>query len=163
MKKSSILTFMVLTFMVVANAAFAQKIATWIGGTPGQEHAWTTAKNWSNNRVPDQFTTVVIKTQNTGHQAQPYITEKVVVAELNVYAGAALTIHKTGVLEINGEQYYSQGIAVLNGTLLNQGQIFIKNIDTTIEDDLLASIKGNGGIHIISKTNQPTADNTDRR
>lgn len=45
---------------VAAHEMNAQISSTWKGGTPGHKTDWDTPSNWSNNRVPDEFTDVTI-------------------------------------------------------------------------------------------------------
>lgn len=47
-------------FLSLSLALTAQSTAVWQGGKPGQPTNWNCADNWSEGRVPDEFTQVII-------------------------------------------------------------------------------------------------------
>lgn len=110
-------------------SAIAQNSSTWIGGTPGKETKWNEPKNWDTNRVPDENTHVIIKKTNSGHFAQPIISDQVQVAWIEIRQGAALNISASGQLIIDGTDTYSEGISIYGGTIQSTGKIILKNID----------------------------------
>lgn len=107
----------------------AQDIHIWKGGTPGNESSWNEPKNWSNQLVPSEDSYVVIKALNTGHNAQPVIEGKVVIACLELQSKALLSIKKSGNLIIDGTYTYSEGVLLYGGLLFNEGNVEIYNID----------------------------------
>lgn len=118
-----------IVLMTTTTFSFAQTFAEWKGGTPGDENNWHNAKKWSNNRVPDEFTIVIIELPNTGHFAQPVIKEKVEVIGIEIYANANLTIETSGSVLIDGTDFYSEGIVNIGGKLTNKGLINLVNLE----------------------------------
>ena len=129
---------------LLSTTAIAQNTVTWKGGTPGKEQAWNEARNWSDNRVPDVFSNVIIKALETGHHAQPLIEESLEVASIEIQAGASLTIKESGKVLIDGTDTYTLGIVNYGGNLINDGTISLKNIDESSADRLYNSSQGSG-------------------
>lgn len=76
-----------------ATITFAQQTVTWKGGTPGNETNWNEAKNWSNNRVPNIFSDVIIADVSTSTFSTPSIKGGTI--ELNsiyIASNAKLTV-----------------------------------------------------------------------
>lgn len=113
----------------------AQKSTIWVGGTPGKETKWNEPRNWDNNRVPDENTHVIIKSTNSGHAAQPIISDLVEVAWIEIRQGAALTISASGQLIVNGAETYSEGISIHGGKIQSSGRIILKNIEEAFIPD----------------------------
>ncbi|MEO1262295.1 MAG: hypothetical protein AAFZ15_26045 [Bacteroidota bacterium] len=87
-----------------ATFLFAQNNVTWIGGTPGNETAWDEAKNWSNHRVPDVFSNVVIPDVSSTTFSFPVIESDLVeINSIFIYSTAQLTIEEKAKLVIYGE------------------------------------------------------------
>ena len=122
-------TLIVALFMLSSTILSAQETIRWEGGTPGNETNWNEARNWSGHQIPDEISLVVIKKQNSGHNAQPVITNDVVVAEIEIHSGAVLTISNNATLIIDGEFTHSEGLVNYGGTLINHGILIEKNID----------------------------------
>ncbi len=130
----------------------AQNTVTWIGGTPGHETSWNVAKNWSDCHVPDETTHVIIKSLNSGHQAQPIIKRNENVASIEIQAGAKLTIEEAGKLTIDGEYTYSEGITLRGGSIVNNGEIYLYNLDIVLTDNHLESLQNCGSLYVDNKT-----------
>jgi hypothetical protein len=88
-----------------ANTLSAQAKVTWKGGTPGQPNAWNCPKNWSNHRVPDEFSDVVIPEVSSTTLAAPVIKSGQFEvnsiqlqpnAQLTIGAGAQLLVYSIG-------------------------------------------------------------------
>ena len=129
---------------LITTFATAQTTAIWVGGTPGKETKWNEAKNWSNYRVPDEFSNVIIKNNNSGHQAQPVISGVVEVSSIEIQASACLTISDDGEIIIDGTGFYSKGISNYGGNLVNEGVIDLRNIDRVTASHFEGKIQGKG-------------------
>ncbi len=104
-----------------ANTATAQTKVTWKGGTPGQENNWNCPKNWSNHRVPNEFSDVVIPDVSTTTLAAPVIKGgHFEVNSIQFLSNAALTIERDAQLVVytteNG--FAKEGGLHLKGSLL---------------------------------------------
>ena len=110
---------------LLTTTAFAQQTATWKGGTPGKENVWNEARNWSNNKVPNEFTDVLIEDVSTSTFSAPVIESGTI--ELNsiwMTSNAQLTIEATANLVVYG---YTEGLLKENlkvkGNLIVMGEI----------------------------------------
>ena len=131
-------------FLLTTSFLHAQNTATWIGGAPGKETKWSEPKNWSDQRVPDEFSYVVISGRQSGHDAQPVITDLVEVASIELRSGASLVISSTGEVAIDGTDIYTEGIANYGGRLVNHGVINLMNIDGLTADRFAEAVEGEG-------------------
>ena len=112
-------TIFIALFTLISTVTIAQNTVTWKGGTPGKETSWNEARNWSNNRVPDEFSDVIIPDVSTTTFATPIISEGTV--ELNsilIESNALLTIEAYANLVIHGfaEGLYKDNLD-LKGTI----------------------------------------------
>ena len=89
-------TFLIIVLTFTATAINAQNTVTWIGGTPGNETTWNEARNWSNHRVPDVFSDVIIPDVSSTTFAYPVIENEWV--EIN-----SIFIYPTSRLKIDGD------------------------------------------------------------
>lgn len=141
-----------LCLMITSTSLFAQNTIIWKGGTPGNETSWNEAKNWSSNQVPDEFSCIIIKRLNSGHQAQPIIKETVEATSIEIQSGATLTVTENGLLLIDGANTYSKGITMYGGNLVNKGIIQLNNIEDTYSfEQIQNKITGNGLILVNGK------------
>ena len=94
---------------------------TWKGGFPGQENNWFCARNWSDNRIPDDLDNVTIPDRSTQGNFYPVISgQEARVQSLNLYSGARVTIEASAQLTVLG--YGLPGGALLNlGSIENHG------------------------------------------
>jgi hypothetical protein len=129
-------------------ALSAQNIITWKGGTPGHETTWFEAKNWDKNVVPDEYSFVIIKKQNTGHYAQPVINGEVLVASIELQSNSLLIVKPSGTLIIDGTYNYSEGILFFGGKILNQGTVSLENVDQPQNKAVAQNLLGNGSVNI---------------
>ena len=84
----------------MAFQSFSQVTSIWKGKFPGHECDWNWPANWSNNRLPDDFTDVFIPVDNTFTANYPVIKSGVVeINSLTMHTYASLTI-KAGYLSI---------------------------------------------------------------
>ena len=116
-------------FLFLAINLSAQNSITWVGGTPGKETKWNEPRNWDSNRVPDENTHVIIQKTNTGHFAQPVVSDLVKVAWIEIRQGAELNIKASGQLIVDGADTYSEGISIHGGKIQSSGRIILKNIE----------------------------------
>lgn len=121
--KNSILTIATALSILFcfANTATAQNKATWKGGAPGQENNWSCAKNWSNYRVPDEFTDVVIPDVSTTTLAAPVIKGgHFEVNSIELQPNATLTIEQRAQLVVYSTEngFAAEGSLRLKGSLL---------------------------------------------
>ncbi len=85
----SLVLFFTLFFMTITGSA--QQLVTWVGGTPGKTTNWHEARNWSNNKVPDQFTHVLIPDVSFSSFAEPVINSGIAeVASITLVSNAQL-------------------------------------------------------------------------
>ncbi len=92
---------LIAAFALFTTCAFSQKTTTWVGGTPGKETSWNEARNWSSNRVPDEFSDVIIPDVSTSTFSAPVILNGTV--ELNsllVESNARFTVKPSAKLFI---------------------------------------------------------------
>jgi len=137
-------TIILFLFIIISTLSFGQTTAQWKGGTPGNPNSWHEAKNWDNNRVPDEYTFVVIEALNTGHQAHPVIDESVEVAGIEIYGQASLTITNAGEILIDGSFTYTNGIVNYGGKIFNAGVIQLNSIEGYSYKNLQKMMIGEG-------------------
>ncbi|MCC6724908.1 MAG: hypothetical protein IT258_10390 [Saprospiraceae bacterium] len=114
----------------------AQTTAIWQGGKSGRTTDWNCPANWSEGRVPDEFTQVVIPAGANSYPVIHYAPAP--IDALLMEAGARLTITDGARLAILGETGIFDGITIFgqienNGTLeigeaLNRGVAFLKQV-----------------------------------
>lgn len=132
----------ILTFST--SLIIAQNTVTWIGGTPGNETSWDEPRNWSDHKIPNENSIVVIKRLNSGHNAQPVIEEMVEVASIEVQANAQLTIEGNGALIIDGSFTYSEGISLYGGEVINKGTVHLYSLSVDVTEDYFNKIQNTG-------------------
>ena len=89
-------TLLIAIFTLTATFISAQNTVEWIGGTPGKQSDWNEPKNWSNHKVPDVFSNVIIPNVSSTTLSSPIIPEGIV--EIN-----SLTINAMGELVVEEE------------------------------------------------------------
>ncbi len=106
----------------------AQTTATWQGGKPGRTTEWNCAANWSEGRVPDEFTQVIIP---AGAAYYPVLkNEATPIDALLMEGNTALTLENGAILTVLGETGRFDGITVL-GKITNNGTLVIENASPT--------------------------------
>lgn len=97
------LVFSVL-FALSALSLQAQKIATWKGGAPGHATEWNYPANWKENRVPNEFSQVIIPDVSSSTFSNPVLDGEVVeIWSLQIFSGASLRIGKSARLIVTGQ------------------------------------------------------------
>lgn len=147
-------SLLVLISILSCTALIAQNDVTWLGGTPGRQTEWNEARNWSNQRVPDEYSNVIIKWANSGHHAQPVIDGKAEVLSIEIHGGATLSLGEDARLSIDGEHAYTMGIQLYGGRLINNGQIDLHNIDHRSAEVVRQQCEGTGVVYIDDQQNQ---------
>ncbi len=112
-------------FVLLATIVFCQPSVTWKGGSPGQPNEWNCPKNWSNYRVPDAFSNVIIPDVSTTSLANPIIQNcNVEVNSILLQSNATLTVELGAQLIIHDTQngFGSGSGLILRGTLINIDQ-----------------------------------------
>jgi hypothetical protein len=100
----------------------------WIGGTLGYETNWNTAKNWSQNHVPDNSENVIIPDVSAQSGFFPVISQVIEpIPHIEIQNHAVLTILPWGRLVIDGKSKFKSGI-FLNGDLVAMGKLDIANV-----------------------------------
>lgn len=106
----------------------AQTTATWVGGKPGRPTDWNCAVNWSEGRIPDEFTQVIIP---TGVEYYPVIKKEVMsIDALLMEAGTSLTLQNGTFLKVLGETGRFDGLTIL-GKIINYGTLEIGATSST--------------------------------
>lgn len=141
-------SLLMLISILSCTALIAQNDVTWIGGTPGKQADWNEARNWSNQRVPDEYSNVIIKWANSGHHAQPVISGEANVLSIEIHGGATLSLEEDAHLSIDGGHAYTLGIQLYGGRLVNDGQIDLHNIDHLSAEVVRQQCEGKGVVYI---------------
>lgn len=125
-----------------ANELNAQVQNKWVGGTPGRSTDWDAASNWSLQRVPNEFSDVVIPNTSTTTFSYPAIDKAVEINSLRIESGAKLVIAETGKLQLNLVGASSDALANA-GEIENRSQnlIAFQGSSSTPKDSLVASRK----------------------
>ena len=135
-------------FALGSSLLFSQTTVYWIGGTPGHETEWNNARNWSNNEVPDVFTDVVINGANSGHNAQPVIDQDVEVLSIKINNGGSLKVLSSGSITIDGKYFFTEGICIAGGKLLNDGNIMINSSELEYKLITCSELVGSGTVSL---------------
>jgi hypothetical protein len=94
-------------------ALLAQKSTTWKGGTPGKPNDWNCASNWSDGRVPNEFSDVTIP--NLSSETYPVIKKN--VEEINalfLMSATSLRVEKKGALTVSERVEIAAGAKIDN-------------------------------------------------
>ncbi|MCC6815070.1 MAG: hypothetical protein IT267_01495 [Saprospiraceae bacterium] len=114
--------FISLLILNSGSTVFSQITAYWIGGRNGNSKSWNISSNWSNHRVPNEFTDVIIPYKESCLNSIPEISNnKVKIHSLSIHNGAGLKILKNGSLTIR--QNSAQKLTLKN--ILLEGSLFL--------------------------------------
>jgi hypothetical protein len=95
---------LVFTALLFSLSLHAQKIATWKGGAPGHTTDWNYPANWEENRVPNEFSQVIIPDVSSSTFSNPVLDgEAVEIWSLQIFSGASLRIGKSARLIVTGQ------------------------------------------------------------
>lgn len=98
--KMKIFVSLLACLSVYGSSLFAQKTATWKGGTPGHETQWQCPKNWKGNTVPNEFSNVLIPDVSTAGMAYPVVNNAVEINALRLEGNAMITVAQGGRLTV---------------------------------------------------------------
>lgn len=127
--KTLLIALLTLTTTIIT----AQNTVTWVGGTPGKETKWHEAKNWSNQRVPNEFSNVIIPDVSTTTFSSPVIAfGEVELNAILVESNAGLTVLKDAQLVI-----YGDAVGLKNKDVHIKGALII--MDETKENTIHAT------------------------
>lgn len=97
-----IISLVVVLLSLTAFSGFGQISAQWKGGHPGRPKDWTCASNWSNNKVPNEFTDVIITEQDITYNNYPEISKGLLdVRSLEIQNKAILVIDSNAQLNVH--------------------------------------------------------------
>lgn len=114
-------TLIIAVLTMATSIISAQNTVNWVGGTPGKETAWNEPKNWSDHRVPDEFSDVFIADVSTTTFSFPVIKNgKVELNALNISPDAKLTVNEGAQLIIHD---YTEGATDANLDI--KGNLFL--------------------------------------
>ena len=103
MKRNLIFSALTALLTLFSNETFSQKTTVWIGGQAGRESDWDCPQNWSDNRVPNEFSDVILPDISTQSRVLPIIkTGLVQINSLSVDASAMLLVAKDAKLLVFG-------------------------------------------------------------
>ena len=123
-------TLILLLVLITANS-FAQITAIWRGNTPGHENKWECPSNWSNNRVPDEFTDVIIQVDISNDFHYPVFNmSETEINSLRIWPGACLYLKSGNLFILDAERNYfnrSQIVGKGKPVLLNDPQLASNN------------------------------------
>ena len=134
----------ILTFST--SLIIAQNTVTWVGGTPGNETSWEEPKNWSDNKVPNENSVVIIKDFNSGHNAQPVITENGGQLDANAngvthrwYLNGEPISGSSAQIPVQGSGAYTVEVTDNNGC--SEVQVFTVDGNLSVEDLAISTLK----------------------
>jgi hypothetical protein len=129
-----------ITLFFAANELNAQIQNKWVGGTPGRPTDSDVASNWSLQRVPDEFSDVMIPNTSTTTFSYPSIDKSAGINSLRIENGAKLVIAETGKLQLNFASATSDALANA-GEIENRSQnlIVFHGAASIKNDSLVAS------------------------
>ncbi len=138
--KARTISIALVLFLGFSFSLSAQTTNVWQGGKPGRTTDWNCPANWSEGRVPDEFTQVIIP---TGASYYPVIRYALTpIDALLMEAGAKLSIQAGARLSILGETGIFDGVTAL-GLIENNG---ILEIGETVNGGIafLKQVQGSG-------------------
>lgn len=120
--KTATISIALILFLGCSFNLFAQTTAVWQGGKPGRTNDWNCPANWSESRVPDEFTQVIIPAGATYYPVIQYAPTP--IDALLMEGGTRLTIQNGARLAILGETGIFDGVTIL-GQIENNGRLEI--------------------------------------
>jgi hypothetical protein len=122
--KKLIAIFSLSYYCILAEASlFGQTQVIWKGGTPGRETKWECPKNWVGNKLPDEFSNVLIPDIVSSSNSFPELDDAdVSINSLRIEGESILNIRPHGTLTV-----YAWGFYPHFNSINNQGFLFIFN------------------------------------
>jgi hypothetical protein len=111
-------------YCIFAEASlFGQTQVIWKGGSPGRETKWECPKNWVGNKLPDEFSNVLIPDIVSGSNSFPELDDAdVSINSLRIEGESILKIRPHGTLTVYAWVFYPNFKSIDN-----QGSLFIFN------------------------------------
>ena len=132
-------TLLIAILTLVSTSIFAQHSVVWKGGTPGKENVWNEARNWSNNKVPNEFSDVIIPDVSTSTFSTPIIKDGMIeINSLRIDSNAQLSIETSARLII-----YSHAEGLIKENIKNEGTLIVMDELSDVEVEKLVSSKDN--------------------
>ena len=124
-------TLLIIALTFTTTILMAQNTVTWVGGTPGKESDWNEPKNWSNHKVPNEFSDVFIKDVGTTTFNFPEIKNGLIeINSLQITSSGQLKINESAQLIVYGA---TEGLVkdnvIIQGSLIVLDEISEKEID----------------------------------
>ncbi|MEY3241994.1 MAG: hypothetical protein RIR11_3433 [Bacteroidota bacterium] len=105
--------FFAAIILISQTSLLAQKSTTWKGGTPGKPSDWNCASNWSDGRVPNEFSDVTIP--NVSIEIYPVIKNNVEdINALFLMSNTHIKIEKKGALTVSERVEIAAGVKIDN-------------------------------------------------
>lgn len=105
--------FFAAIILISQTTLLAQKSTTWKGGTPGKPTDWNCATNWSDGRVPNEFSDVTIP--NMSSAIYPVIKNNVDdINALFLLSGTSIHIERKGSLTVSERVEIAAGAKIDN-------------------------------------------------
>lgn len=105
--------FFAAIILISQTSLLAQKSTTWKGGTPGKPSDWNCASNWSDGRVPNEFSDVTIP--NVSSDIYPVIKNNVEdINALFLMSNTHIKIEKKGALTVSERVEIAAGVKIDN-------------------------------------------------
>lgn len=123
--------------VVLATTLSAQNYNYWIGGYPGKEHQWNWYANWSEKKVPDINTDVVIGKCHKKGQVYPHVSDIVQINSLKILDNAKLQIGQHGFVLIHNTR--SDGVVNL-GTITRINAVYTKDKPSKNSEEIMSKI-----------------------
>ncbi len=100
-------TLVILLMSTATMNSFSQINSIWIGNTPGHKQDWNCPSNWNNNRLPDEFTDVIIPLDDSITDNYPnFKSGRSEINSLSIWPGANLTMKGGELLILNTDKNY---------------------------------------------------------
>ena len=100
-------TTIIILLSLFSMNSFAQIISIWRGNTPGHESKWDCPSNWSNNRLPDEFTDVIIQVDISSTYKYPVLNSKrTEINSLRIWPGASLILKEGNLYVLDPQASY---------------------------------------------------------
>lgn len=123
--------FFAAIILISQTTLLAQKSTTWKGGTPGRSSDWNCASNWSDGRVPNEFSDVIIP--NIASEIYPVIKNNAEdINALSLMSNTKIYIEKKGALTV------SERVEIAAGAKIdNQGKLDLPTNEITTNQNAL--------------------------
>jgi Tol biopolymer transport system component len=125
-------TLLIAILSLITTITFAQQSVTSKGGTLGNETSWNVARNWSNNKVPNEFSDVIINDVSTSTFSAPVIKEGTIeLNSIRIASNGQLTVESTAKVIVYG---YTEGIIKENINLEGTLMVMEEFVNTDLEN-----------------------------